>query len=53
MDAMMFAMLGANHKRHSQSTAEREIAEAIANYNETAASRPRAQKRGFLKGFGL
>ncbi|WP_370674036.1 hypothetical protein [Pleomorphomonas sp. PLEO] len=53
MDAMMFAMLGANHKRHSQSTAEREIAEAIANYEETAGSRAKTKKRGFLKGFGL
>ena len=53
MDAMMFALLGANKKRHSQSTAEREIAEAIAQYEETAGSRAKTQKRGFLKGFGL
>ncbi len=53
MDAMMFAMLAANHKGHRQSTAEREIAEAIANYEETAPRRARAQKRGFLKGLGL
>lgn len=53
MDAMMFAMLGANKKRHSQSTAEREVAEAIAHYEETAGSRARSQKRGFLKGLGL
>lgn len=53
MDAMMFAMLGANKKRHSQSTAEREVAEAIAHYEETAGSKARAGKRGFLKGFGL
>lgn len=53
MDAMMFAMLGANKKRHSQSTAEREVAEAIAHYEETAGSKARTPKRGFLKGFGL
>ncbi|MBS1183478.1 MAG: hypothetical protein H6Q99_3358 [Proteobacteria bacterium] len=53
MDAMMFALLGANKKHNSQSTAEREIAEAIANYEETAGSRARAQKRGFFKGLGL
>jgi hypothetical protein len=53
MDAMMFAMLGASKKRHSQSTAEREIAEAIAHYEETTGTRARAPKRGFLKGFGL
>jgi hypothetical protein len=53
MDAMMFAMLGASKKRHSQSTAEREVAEAIANYEETAGSRAKVQKRGFLRGLGL
>jgi hypothetical protein len=53
MDAMMFAMLAANHKGHRPSTAEREIAEAIANYEETAPHRARAPKRGFLKGLGL
>lgn len=53
MDAMMFAMLGANKKRHSQSTVERELAEAIAHYEETTGRKARAPKRGILKGFGL
>lgn len=53
MDAMMFALLGANKKKHTQSTAEREIADAIADYEMTTGRKAHVARRGFLKGFGL
>lgn len=53
MEPMMIAMMSSNKNARSQSTAERELADAIANFEQTAGSRPRAQKRGFLKSLGL
>lgn len=53
MEPMMFALMNGNKTTRTQSTAERELAEVMANFEQTAGSRQRAPKRGFFRGLGL
>lgn len=53
MEPMMFALLNGNKTNRTLSTSERELAEVMANFEQTAGNRQRAPKRGFFRGLGL